>query len=230
MLELIKDLGMQFVTEASRLPKRTGLYKCICGKEFKTRIDCVKNGNTKSCGCLKIKSVKEFRTKHGLSRHRIYNNWKSMVRRCTIAEDLNYENYGGRGITVCERWLKVENFIEDMYPTFIEGLSIDRIDNNKGYSKENCRWVNMTTQSRNRRAGGNNKTGYRGVYEVRRKSTTRYQAQICVNKKNIRLGLYDNAIEAALAYDKYVTDNLLEHNINFGTELAINTNNVLMLQ
>ena len=103
MLELIEDLGMQYPTKISKFPKRIGLYRCVCGKEFRTRIDCVKSGNTKSCGCLKIKCAKQIGTKHGLSRHRIYNNWKSMVRRCTVAEDLNYENYGGRGITVCER-------------------------------------------------------------------------------------------------------------------------------
>lgn len=203
--EFIMDLGLIGKNSA-----RFGLYKCFCGKEFKTRTSYVKNKHCKSCGCLN-----ELRkTKHNYSRHRLYNTWNAMKNRCNNPKDKDYLKYGGRGIKVCERWLNVENFIEDMYPTFKEGLTLDRKDNNKGYSKENCRWVPKSVQSQNtRRIISTNKSGYRGVSFITSRNT--YQTSICVNNKKMNLGRFKTAIDAAKAYDKYIKDNNLNHPLNF---------------
>lgn len=91
------------------------------------------------------------RVTHGLRKHRLYQTWKHMIDRCYRPEAHNYEWYGGRGIVVCERWMTVNNFIEDMQSSYEEGLLLDRIDNNLGYSKDNCKWATYTEQSRNRR-------------------------------------------------------------------------------
>ena len=94
------------------------------------------------------------RLKHGLSQTRAYSSWNEMIRRCENPKAVFYKDYGGRGITVCERWHNVVNFYEDMGERPI-GTSIGRIDNDKGYYKENCRWETEPTQklntSRNRR-------------------------------------------------------------------------------
>ena len=206
---LLKDLGMEYPTETSKQKSRYGLYKCGCGVEFKTRIGRVKNGTTVSCGCYRI----EQKTTHGLHNHPLYVVWSDMIRRTTNSKIKCFKYYGGRGITVCERWLNVSNFIEDMYTTYQEGLTIDRIDNNKGYSKENCRFVTRNIQSRNTIViRSNNTSGYRGVSYY--KSRDKWTAKITVNNKLIHLGYFKTALDAAIAYDRYVLENNFEHTLN----------------
>lgn len=209
-LILLEDLGMIYPTKNSKFKYRYGLYMCYCGKEFISRFSRVKNGHTKSCGCYKA----EIKTKHGFRNHILYSVWNDMKKRCINANSKSYKDYGGRGIKVCNRWLKVENFIEDMFPDFQEGLSLDRIDNNKGYSKENCRWATKETQSRNtRKIRKNNTSGYRGVSYFKRDN--KWKSQIQIQYKIIRLGTFDTSLEAAKAYDQYIIENNLEHTRNF---------------
>lgn len=152
--------------------------------------------------------------KHGLSKHRLYPCWFNMMQRCFDENHKFYAYYGGRGITVCSEWLDVSNFINDMYPSFKEGLSLDRIDSYGNYEPSNCRWATKSIQSRNtRKIRSNNATGYRGVSWDKEKN--KYRVSIKINNKSINVGSFITDIEAANAYDQYIVDNNLEHTKNF---------------
>lgn len=116
---------------------------CDCGIETVVMGQSLRRGQTKSCGCS------QALPKHGMYKSKEYKVWDAMVQRCTNTNHKNYHHYGGRGIDVCDRWLKFELFYEDMGDA--NGLSLDRIDNNKGYSKINCRWATKKMQSNNMR-------------------------------------------------------------------------------
>lgn len=153
-------------------------------------------------------------TTHGLTYHRLYKTWNSMMQRCNNQKIATYKYYAGRGIKVCDRWKDVRNFIEDVSPGFQEGKTLDRIDVNGNYEPSNCRWVDNFVQARNtRRLQKNNTSGYRGV--SLHKIKNKWSAIIGVNKKKITIGYFKTAEEGARAYDKYVIDNNLEHPTNF---------------
>ncbi len=210
---LIEDLGMIFPTATSKRKARYGIYKCSCGTNFRASTGSVKNNSTTSCGCMQYKLIGKANTKHGHRYNPLYNVWIAMISRTTNKSHPHFKDYGARGITVCERWLDINNFIEDMYQTYEDGLSIDRIDNNIGYNLSNCRWATKETQAQNTRLiCKNNTSGYRGVTFFNRDK--KWIAQIAVNSKHIYLGRFDSAIEAARAYDSYVVANSLNHAIN----------------
>ena len=204
----IKDLGMRYPTSTSKYKARYGVYLCpICNKEFEALTPNIKSGYTKSCGC----SYNRLTNTHGQVKHRLYHTWNTMKQRCYNIKNKAYLNYGGRGIKVCDRWLDINNFIEDMYPSFQEGLSLDRIDVNGDYEPDNCRWVVKNTQSRNTRdICSTNTSGYRGV--CFNKKANKWVAHIGINAKLKYLGLFETPLEAAKAYETYVRQNNLEHN------------------
>lgn len=217
-LILLEDLGYLYANENSKTKRHYAIYKCFCGNEFKTRVDAVKNKNTTSCGCHHIKMLKQKNTKHGFHSHRLYLTWYMMIDRCTNKQHIHYKDYGERGIKVCERWLNVANFIEDMYPNFIEGMTLDRVNNDLGYSKENCRWATKKVQSRNTvKLQSRNTSGYRGVCWHKLKK--QWICTIGLNSKNIHLGYFNLPDEAAKAYDQYIIDNNLEHTRNFNEKM-----------
>jgi hypothetical protein len=135
--------------------------------------------------------------RHGLCYTSSYHVWQEMVQRCTYDKHKRYKDYGGRGITVCKRWLKFTNFFKDVGHR-PEGLSLDRIDNNKGYCKKNCRWTTLNVQSHNIRKRPNCVSKYFGVYKNER---DKFRAFITFNKKRIFLGDYDSPKDAAQCYD-----------------------------
>ena len=203
---LLKVLGMENPTQNSTYKRRYGLFKCFCGKEFKSVISSIKNKYIKSCGCL--------HTTHNLTNHRLYSIWNSMMQRCYNLKEKSYKDYGKRGIVVCNDWHNVENFINDMYPSFIEGLTLDRENPNGNYEKSNCRWANKTVQARNtQRLRKDNSSGYRGVSWHKRDLV--WNVRISVDNKRIHLGYFNTALDGALAYDNYITVNNLEHTKNF---------------
>lgn len=145
---------------------------------------------------------------HGLRKHRLYRTWDGMMQRCHNPNNTKYKDYGGRGINVCERWKDIKNFIDDMYPTFIDGLELDRKNNDKGYSLDNCRWTTRSIQLLNTRLIlPSNTSGYRGVSFHKR--TKKWRAYIKINGKQIYIGVHSNIIECAKMRDNYIKENNL---------------------
>jgi len=131
---------------------------------------------------------------HGMYKSLEYSSWFNMKQRCFNKNNVRYKDYGGRGITVCDRWKNsFENFYNDMGERK-EGFSLDRIDNNKGYYKENCRWSDNIEQGRNRRVQANNNSGVKGVSYFTK--TSKWRACIKINGKNKHLGYYETIKEA----------------------------------
>lgn len=131
--------------------------RCDCGNEVDVIGRSLTAGHTKSCGCLQRQRAAEANTTHGMNRqgerHSIYGVWATMLQRCENPNVSAYRNYGGRGITVCNEWHDPQVFIEwALSNGWQKGLSIDRIDNDAGYSPDNCRWVTRKVQARNMRS------------------------------------------------------------------------------
>jgi pentatricopeptide repeat protein len=128
--------------------------RCSCGVERLVHGTNLRQGLSLSCGCLSREKVKERSTKHGHARRgnvtRAYSCWVRMKQRCFNPNQKDYPNYGARGISVCERWLEFANFYEDMGDP-PPGLTLDRIDNDRGYGPGNVRWATAREQVLNRR-------------------------------------------------------------------------------
>lgn len=121
---------------------------CDCGNTILVRISNLRNG-TKSCGCWRTQFPRANKS-HGKTHTRIYSIWNQMIQRCTNPNHISFPNYGGRGISVCDRWQLFANFYADM-GDIPDGCSIDRIDNEGDYEPKNCKWATKSDQSINRR-------------------------------------------------------------------------------
>ena len=126
--------------------------RCDCGTERVVTGLRLRGGTSRSCGCARDEMWSERLTTHGLSKHRLFPTWVAMMARCYRTQNRAYPDYGGRGITVCERWHDVVNFIADNDPLAGLELSMDRRDNDGPYSPANVRWTTRTAQAFNRRS------------------------------------------------------------------------------
>lgn len=171
-------------------------WKCQCECKDENIIivsgDCLRRGITKSCGCLQKEITSKRSKTHGHSKAPVYNIWLKMKKRCYDENDPQYKDYGGRGIKICDRWLKsFSNFLEDMGEK-PGGLTIERIDNNTGYSPDNCRWASRREQNQNKR---NNKYyEYKGM----RLTMTEWSRRLGINPSSMFERFEKWTIEEAL--------------------------------
>ena len=156
--------------------------QCDCGNIKIISRSSLVSGDTISCGCYHKEHVHDFGKKHGLTHTKLYTKWNGMVQRCTNPNAIHYNMYGGRGITICDEW---RNDFYSFYSWSIENgytdkLTIDRIDNNKGYCPENCRWTDLKTQANNTRRN------HYITYNNETKTLTQWAKLLNVNVETLR--------------------------------------------
>lgn len=131
------------------------LCLCICGKVKSIRTFSITSGATTSCGCKQTETISLKATTYKNSKHILWGRFADMHRRCKSKSRKDYIHYGGRGIYVCDEWnysdQGFEKFMGDFGKLFVEGLEIERIDNNGNYCKDNCKWATRKDQTRNTR-------------------------------------------------------------------------------
>jgi len=159
MANLIDICGMKYgrlsvISRGLKMP--SGKYKwnvkCDCGKQLSVEGNNLKTGHTRSCGCLPL----EQKTTHGMWGTREYTTWRRMKERCLNPNDAGYKYWGGRGIKVCDSWLKFENFFADMGEK-PKDMTLERKNNDGNYSPDNCKWATYQEQNNNNRTIKNEK-------------------------------------------------------------------------
>ncbi len=209
-MRMIKDLGL--VSDGKRKRHRA-IYECRrCLNEIEMPVSDFKRKKTDTCNsCTLI----ERNESHGESGTRLYETWKDMKKRCYNKKSKSYSYYGGDGATVCDEWMNFEPFRDWAKANgYSDNLTIERdLSKSKEYSPINCSWKTRTVQSRTtRRIMSTNTSGYRGVSE--RDDNNKFSATIKTGGNSIHLGMFETALEAAVARDTYVVENGYEHTLN----------------
>ena len=211
-MKLIQDLGVRQI-EGKSFKKRIGIYECSeCKTHFEARTETVKARDQEHCNSCASKLSRATR-KHDMRNHKLNTVINNMIQRCENEKAKHYQYYGAIGITVCDEWRhnRAAFFKWALENGYKEGLTIDRIQGDKGYSPDNCRWTTYSIQSQNtRNLKMNNNSGYRGVNF--NKSKDKWEASIGINNKKVYLGAFNTHEEASTAYVKYVLENNTEHN------------------
>lgn len=177
--------------------RRKFKLKCSCGKETEANINNLRSGTTTSCGCF----AQARKVKHGMYKTRQYQCWADMKTRCDNPSNEWYEDYGGRGITYPEKWKTFAGFWEDMAEGYMDHLTLNRIDNDSSYSKENCAWDEVSDQNHNRRKRANSWLSVIGGVFDRRDSKMYARIKNPMETTSIHLGWYLTEDEVAEAYD-----------------------------
>lgn len=189
---------------------------CDCGKLTFVVPEKLKSGHTTSCGCYQQENRGKSNITHGLCKEPLFDVWRAIIARCENPKDTRYPFYGARGITCCPEWKDYNYFMSEMFPSFEEGLTLDRIDVNAGYSKSNCRWTNMSVQGHNKRPQIGGSSVHMGVSAH---DNGKWMVYININKKRCYLFLWDCEVSASKAYDD--ASYLLYQDRPNGTEYAI---------
>lgn len=190
-------------------------YLCTsCGKEITTQKSSLKKRTSSECRVCSNRTKAKNNTTHGDTKTRLYSTYWNMKRRVSGSTDEYKRDYLDRGIRIDDEFNTYEKFKKWAISNgYSEDLELDRIDNDDNYCISNCRWTTDSVQSRNTRMlYRHNTTGFRGVSKAKTKG--KYTAVIKVNSKAVYLGTHKTKEDAAMAYNKYVLDNNLEHGLN----------------
>lgn len=166
--------------------------RCECGNTKLVAGNHLRNKAIVSCGCYREDAKKT----HGRHRSATYTAWGNMVQRCSNPNNGGYKDYGGRGIAVCDRWYSFENFYSDMGDAEYS-LTLERVDNDLGYCKDNCKWATPTEQALNKRLRKDNSSGYRGVYPNKKRGG--WDVQLFRNGRSRHIGHFVELHDAILA-------------------------------
>lgn len=195
--ERLVTMGATFMKDGSAYVQ----VVCDCGNSREVRVHSLKKGITKSCGCLSAELTSErsaLRVKHGKSEDTIYHVWRSMKARCSNPNNQAYDNYGARGITYDSRWESFTEFYNDM-GDIPENCTLERVDVNGNYCKENCVWADQTQQCFNRRKFKNKTSKYFGVSY--RSDCGKWRATLKKYGEKLLDKTFETEYQAARAYD-----------------------------
>ncbi len=173
--------------DLSRRDRTLWICKCDCGNHTIIEGYCLRTGHTVSCGCYQKEKVSLSNTTHGLRNSRIYKTWCNMKKRCYDTNNNRYYIYGARGIKVCDEWIhSFENFYKDMGSTYKDELTLDRIDFNGNYCKENCRWATISEQENNK--SNNHLITFNGETDTMMNMSKKYHLTYSTLKHRIQRG------------------------------------------